>query len=166
MLLSNVTGAGTRCRRVGRSHGELGSALVEAAIVLPLLLLLIVSILEFGRLFYTKITVESAVRQATRFAVTGNKKEDPMNPGQDLPRPEAIKQYLVEHAPAVDIDPAKIVLDPASGGGPGDIVKVRVEHTFEFVTPLIANFFDNGDYTITYTATMKNEPKFTEKRRT
>jgi hypothetical protein len=150
----------------GLRRRERGSALVETAIVLPLLLLLLVSIIEFGRLFYTKITVESAVRQATRFAVTGNRKADPTNPDQDLPRAEAIKQYLVEHAPAVKIDKTKITLDPANGGEPGEIVKVRVEHRFEFVTPLIANLFDGGEYNFSYTATMKNEPKFSDKRRT
>jgi Flp pilus assembly protein TadG len=157
-------------RRSRRSRpprwNERGSALVEAAIVLPLLLLLLVSILEFGRLFYTKITVESAVRQATRFAVTGNRKADPNDPNKDLARAEAIKQYVVEHAPSVKIERTKIILDPADGGGPGDVVKVRVEHRFEFVTPLIANFFDGGEYNFSYTATMKNEPKFSDKRRT
>ena len=149
----------------GGTRRERGSMLVEAAVVLPLLLLLLFAITEFGRLFYTKITVESAVRQAARFAVTGNLLEDPGSPGNDLSREDGIKQYVVTHAAGVTVDPSRITVEPLGGGGPGDLVKVTAEHTFRFVAPIVGRFFDDGEYTFTYTATMKNEPLFTEKRR-
>lgn len=152
-------------RRLRRPH-ERGSAVVEAALVIPILLLLVMSVLEFGRLFYAKITVENAVRQAARFAITGNVKDDPNNPGNNLPRAEAIKQYLINHAPAVQIDKTKITVDPPDGGAPGQIVKVTVEHTFDFVTPLIGAFFPGGQYKFRYTTTTKNEPAFTGKKQT
>ncbi len=155
--------AGARARK---DWGRRGSTLVEAALVLPLLLLLLFAILEFGRLFYTKITVENATRQAGRFAVTGNVKENPEAPGKNLPRQEAIRDYLIEHAPGVSIDRARIVLEPADGGGPGQSVTIRVEHTFEFVTPLIGTLFEGGAFDFRYSTTMKNEPVFTEKTRT
>lgn len=141
-----------------------GSALVEAAIVTPLLMLLVIGILEMGMVFFTKITLESAVRQATRFAVTGNTREDADNPGSDLPRPDGIKQYLVEHATGIQVDKSKITITPADGGGPGQVVKVTAEHTYRFATPLVGEPF-GGEITFRHTSTMKNEPVFTAKRR-
>ena len=54
-----------------------GQSLVEFAIVLPLLLLVFFGIFEFGRFYFTKLTLQHAVREATRFAITGNVLADP-----------------------------------------------------------------------------------------
>ena len=54
-----------------------GTALIEMAIVTPMLLMLFASIFEFGRLFHTRLTARHAVIEATRYAVTGNQLTDP-----------------------------------------------------------------------------------------
>jgi hypothetical protein len=46
-------------------------AMTEFAIILPLLLLLLLGIIEAGRVIWAYITVQQAARQAARFAVTG-----------------------------------------------------------------------------------------------
>jgi hypothetical protein len=157
---------GGRSATMRRVEHERGSVLVEAAILLPVLLMACIGIVEFGRFFYTKIAVENATREAARFAVTGNKLADPQNEANDLSRPAAIKQYLVQSAPTLQMDKAAITIDPPGGGGPGDIVTITVEYRFEFATPLIGQFFPDNAYVIQYTTVMKNEPVFTEKRRT
>src|ERR1700761_3239598 len=48
-----------------------GQSLAEAAISLSLLLMLAMATMDFGYLFYTKLTLQNAVRQADRYAVTG-----------------------------------------------------------------------------------------------
>ena len=48
-------------------HGQRGLALVEAAIVLPLLLLLLLPVVEFGRAFIQYSTLAHHGRTATRF---------------------------------------------------------------------------------------------------
>src|SRR5437899_784452 len=48
-----------------------GTAAVEFALVAPLFLLLVFGILDFGRLFYVQETLQHALREAGRFAVTG-----------------------------------------------------------------------------------------------
>jgi hypothetical protein len=53
-------------------NDERGAALVEFAIVLPLLLLLIGGIIQFGFIFNGQITLTSAVREGARHAVVGN----------------------------------------------------------------------------------------------
>jgi hypothetical protein len=149
-----------------RAHSERGSVLLEAAILLPILLVAIFGIVEFGRFFYTKIAIENATREAGRFAVTGNLMADPGDPSQDMARADGIRQYLVDQVGGIEIDKARIAIDPGDGGGPGDIVKISVEYKFDFAAPLIAEFFPNGAFVIRYTTVMKNEPIFTEKRRT
>ena len=47
-----------------------GQALIEFALMLPLLLLLIVGAIEFGRLFFTKIVVTNAAREAAYYYAT------------------------------------------------------------------------------------------------
>jgi hypothetical protein len=46
-----------------KARGELGQALVEMALVLPVLLLLLLGILEFGRAWYTKQVITDAARE-------------------------------------------------------------------------------------------------------
>ena len=49
--------------------GERGSALIEAALTLPLLLLVSVGIFEFGRVFQTWQVLTNAAREGARIAV-------------------------------------------------------------------------------------------------
>lgn len=56
-----------RARGFGRA--EAGAALVEFALVLPIFLLLMFGLLDFGRLGYSVVMAETAVGMATRIAV-------------------------------------------------------------------------------------------------
>ena len=55
---------GVRCRR----SGERGAVAVEAALVTPIFLLLIVGIIEFGMVFKDSLAVSSSVRAGARIA--------------------------------------------------------------------------------------------------
>lgn len=52
-------------------HDERGSAAVEFALVLPLLLLLIFGIIDFGRALNVQITLSAAAREGARWAALG-----------------------------------------------------------------------------------------------
>lgn len=45
---------------------ELGAAAVEFALILPLLVLLLLGLIDFGRLFFTQISLTSSSREAVR----------------------------------------------------------------------------------------------------
>jgi len=48
-----------------------GQGMTEFALILPLLLLLLLGVIEAGRVIWAYITVQNAAREATRYAVTG-----------------------------------------------------------------------------------------------
>jgi Flp pilus assembly protein TadG len=65
--------SGTTIARARARRGARGQSLVEAAITLPLVLLLALGVTDIGRAFYYREAVANGVRQALRVAV---------NPGQ------------------------------------------------------------------------------------
>ena len=54
-----------------RQRRERGASAVEFAIILPLMLLMIGGITDFGRAYYTQITLTNATREGARAAVVG-----------------------------------------------------------------------------------------------
>jgi len=143
-----------------------GSNMVEAAIVTPLLLLLTFGIVDFATMFYTYLALENGVSQATRFAVTGNQKQDPNNPSQMLGRQDSIIFAMRDATPTLTIPDGAFTFShlpegsaswTGGVGGPGDVEKVAVDYTYDFMTPLIRPFFSNGQLQLHVESAMKNE---------
>jgi Flp pilus assembly protein TadG len=71
-----------RLKRVSRPthwrRDELGIALTEVAIVMPIMLLLFAATAEFGRYFYEYTTLAKAARLGSRYLITSQ--IDPLNP--------------------------------------------------------------------------------------
>jgi hypothetical protein len=145
-------------RRLGSMKGQ---SLVEFAVVALLFFLLVFSILDFGRLFFVQMALQDAVREAGRFAVTGNKLPDPKDPKKTLSRVESIILTAQQEAPGLDIKDIKISCrngGNGSAGGPGDTVTISVTDDLQLVTPIIGQFFDKGVYRFTVSVSFKNEP--------
>ena len=47
--------------------GEKGQTVVEVAIVLPILLVILLGIIDFGRVFYAAVTISNASRVGARY---------------------------------------------------------------------------------------------------
>lgn len=160
----------TRSRPLfGRFRSSRGSALVEAAIITPLLLLTTFAVVDFASLFYVYLALESGVSQATRYGVTGNQMDDPANPGSQLSRQESIKAAMRDATPTLTISDGAFTFShlPAGGGswvsGVGaenDIEKVTVGYTWKPLTPFLKPFFSGGQLIITAESAMKNEGRF------
>jgi Flp pilus assembly protein TadG len=148
-------------RRRLRLADARGTTVAEMAIVLPLVLVLVMGIFDFSRLFYTRITLQHAVREAVRFAVTGNASTDPES-GDPLTRIESIRRKILENAVNLDVDVDAIVVNPPDGGGPGDVVTVATSFSYEMATPVLHPFFPGGRYDFGVSSSMKNEPFYTD----
>ncbi len=123
-----------------------GQSLVEFALVAPLFFLLIFGVIDFGRLFFTQATLQHALREAGRYAVTGNKLPG-TNPDTSQPytRVESIKQAAKKAAMGLDV--GAITVSSQSGGagsagGPGDRVTVSITYTLQLITPIIGKFYN------------------------
>ena len=56
--------------RIGTRHHERGSNLVEAALIMPLLFLVIAIVADLGLAFFVSIAVIDAAREGARYGVT------------------------------------------------------------------------------------------------
>ena len=147
--LQNGIGTPAPSRRLG------GQSLVEFAIVLPLLLLLVFAIMDFGRLFFTQETLQHAVREAGRFAVTGRQLADPDGNGGQLSRQSSIISTLRKAAIGLPIESENIQI---TDGGSGGTVRIEVTYEMKLITPIIGQFFEDGRYKFTVATAFKNEP--------
>ena len=145
-----------------------GSNLVEAALITPLLVMLTLSIVDFGGLFYVYLALENGVSQATRYGVTGNQMTDPSNPSALLSRADSIKTAMRYATPTLTIPDGAFSFEhrPPGGtwvggnGGPNDIEKVTVNYTWTLYTPVLWPFFTNGQIQLRVDSAMKNEGRF------
>lgn len=150
-----------------------GQSLVEFAILAPLFLLLLFGVIDLAWMFYVNLTMQHAVREGTRFAVTG----------RSLPGPEGRRNAMIArireasqglydqnlHEPREPrialVDPARVNFDNYTGspveGEPGvrnQIIMVSLTYTSELLTPVLKPFLEGGAYTFTVRSTMTNEP--------
>jgi Flp pilus assembly protein TadG len=155
--------SGLRDQRVRRDWGAstAGASAVEFALVAPMFFLLYFAVFDFARLFYAEMTLQNAVRQAGRYAVTGNHLPDPQRSGQSLSRVASITQVAQQAAMGLSVSGIQISsLGGGSGsaGGPGDTVTISLTTNLQLMTPIVAQYFPGGTYMFTVSVTFKNEP--------
>lgn len=146
---------------------QLGSSVVEMAIVAPFVLLLMIGIIEFSLMFFATLSMQYAVREGVRYGVTGQVDKDPNTANQQ--RYLAIIQRIRDGSmgmydrvsPIITVNKTSYASSTAYTsnmfGGPGDIVVLRLDCTWKLGTPLIAAFFTGGNYKFQVAATMRNE---------
>lgn len=151
-------------------HGRKGVTIVEFALVLPLLLLLVFAILDFGLYFFIQHTVQFATREGVRLALVGRTIND--TAGNPLSREASIVKTITDKA-AMAVQPGALQIsiypvnadygDPANwqntqdAGTPGSYMRVRTRTYYRFITPLIGAFFADGRLLVEAQATYRNE---------
>ena len=140
-----------------------GQALVEFALVLPLVLVLVISVFEFARAWNIHQVITDAAREGARIAVVGSAND------KDAATIQGEIEASVENAlalAAVDPDDATITYNNlAAGRGEPATVGIAVPYSFLFLGPLmdlIGDFAGGGngfDSTILLQTsfTMRNE---------
>lgn len=144
-----------RFRSFRKSRSTCGQALVEFTLVLPLLLVMFFSILEFGLYFYTRVSLRHVVRESARFAVTGNVLND--STGTPMSKAQSIEKLILTGAPAIHLTPSNITLTPADGGGPGQVVRIDVSYAYTAKLPPFVLLFPKGRLMINVATVTKNE---------
>lgn len=148
-----------------RSKSERGAALLEAAITIPMLLLVSVGIFEFGRAYQTWQVVTNAAREGARVAIL------PEYP--DTSVTARVRTYLKNGGlPASIVDDTtktKVLITAttipvdAAGTVTASAARIVVEYPFEFmVLQPVAQLVVNGStagapFTMRMTTIMRNE---------
>jgi len=162
---------GTVARLPFKVRDSKGVTIVEFALVLPIFALLLCATIEFGYYFFVQHTLQYATREGTRLALVGATLNDPS--GNPMTRQASIIETIKEHASiAVNPGALQISIFPVSGpnytdpanwqtttnpGNGGDFMRVVVQYTFKFWTPLIGHFFPSDQQVITAEALYRNE---------
>ena len=140
-----------------RATDERGAALVEFALVLPLLLILLFGMLEFGKAFNYWIDATHLANQGARWAVVDR------NPGSGT-----LQDYIQGQANTLELrdggtpsipagDEAEVCISfPLGSSNVGDPVQVTVTATYHCL-PVVGDRISSTALTISGSATMRLE---------
>lgn len=117
-----------------------GQSMVEFALILPILLLLLTGIVDFGLLLHDQLKVSEAAREGARTAALGG------NNANVYARVNQVASGLSVNTTIIP-EPTRIA---------GNTVNVTVRHTYSFITPMIGSFFNNN-FTASGVAIMRVE---------
>ena len=111
--------------RVGkRSNSDRGQAILEVAIVLPLLLVMVMGIVDFGLGLRDWITVTNATREGARVAAIGSSCS-------------SIRQRVKDASSGLITSDSEITISPSDCKfSSGDSAKVTVQYSYKLLTPL------------------------------
>jgi len=102
-----------------------GQALVELALVVPVLLTLVLGVVEFGRLFSAYMTIQHAAREGARLGVLG------ATDAEIISRVQANSSALDLALLTVSVTPGYAMRTP------GSIMTVSVAYSFRVIVPII-----------------------------
>lgn len=103
-----------------RASGDRGAAAVEFALVLPILLLLVFAIIDFGRAYNARITLSHSAREAVRVWALGG---------------TAAQATLAGQTSATGLTGVTVTTTGCTFGSP---TTVTVTAPFTYLTPMIA----------------------------
>ena len=142
-----------RRRTENDQRGEKGQALVEFALLVPIFLILMFAIVDFGMGFHSWITVTNSAREGARLGAVSASTDD-----------ITARVYATATLINEDTNMEVFVTNAADAGGqPGQSVVVRVDYDYDLITPMAGLVaFLSGDtigstLTLSSTAEMRLE---------
>ncbi|WP_019413199.1 TadE/TadG family type IV pilus assembly protein [Paenisporosarcina sp. TG20] len=117
-----------------------GQTLVETALIIPILLMILFGITDFGRIFHVYLTLDHAGREAARVATVGA--DDSI-----------IKLKIKDATSGLDQDKLTISITPEGKVNrlSGSDVAIELTYPVDFLTPIIGQIigpFDLEDTTV------------------
>jgi Flp pilus assembly protein TadG len=106
-----------------RKAPDHGSVVVEFALVVPVLLLIVFGIIDFGRALNAQIALTGAAREGVRLAALGYPNA-------------AIQARVAAAAPDLSGVTTTVAASCPPGAGPSADAEVNVSYSFTFITPI------------------------------
>lgn len=133
-------------KRVGRARGERGAALVEFALVLPLLMLFVFGVIEFGGTYNNFISLRNGVREGARLAVVND---------------QSGGNIVTETKQRIGLDTTQTYVAVAlSGNQVGDTVTICASYPAYNITGVMKPFLGNRSITSRVTMRLEQVPSF------
>ncbi|HYK74991.1 MAG TPA: TadE/TadG family type IV pilus assembly protein [Pseudoneobacillus sp.] len=108
---------------------ESGQSMVEMALLLPILLLLLVGILDFGRFLYSYSHLNMAAQETVRVGGLGDSDSE-------------IIKFARNYVHLGDASKLQIDISPEeSSRNSGEYMTVHLKYPFQLYTPLLSNLF-------------------------
>ncbi|MEO6318644.1 MAG: TadE family protein [Acidimicrobiales bacterium] len=162
--VSTPRGSGQSGSQRRRRRGQRGAALIEFAIVLPLLAILICGVIDLGRAYHLKNQLKNAAREGAVYGQTHplSRAEPPFSNDPDVPcaNEQSIQARAYgELQQSGQASPENMVIviepftncnvtivdgpdsDPIPDLDPTEELTVRASADFKLITPLISGFF-------------------------
>ncbi len=131
-------------RRNKRGYRKRGGAIVEFAVVLPLLLTILFGIIEYGYVFMVRQTLQHAAREGCRLAVLQTSIAPYTN----------VTQRINEAMAPTGLSTFAIAMTHATAGDPVESVDVSVDYADVSLT---GGFFGFANYSLTGSCSMRKE---------
>lgn len=120
-----------------------GQGMVELALTLPILILLVAGMMEFGQVIHQQLVVTEAAREGARSAAVGDS--------------DAVIANVVRSAAStIDQGNLQVTISPGVRVR-GNAVTVMVSNPVQIITPLISSFFPANPFIVQATAIMRVE---------
>jgi Flp pilus assembly protein TadG len=135
-------------------RNERGAALMEAAITIPLLLLIAVAIFEFGRAYQTWQVLTNAAREGARYAIT---------PGAQATTISTISQQYMQSGGLDNYPNATVSVNGNVPLAVGTGSEVTITYPFEFILLqpvaqlVVSGSMTGAPITMSVKAIMRNE---------
>jgi len=117
-------------------RSQKGQSLVELAILLPVLILVLMGIMDLGRVFYAQIVITNAAREGARYGS--------MYPADEV----GIKARAIAEAQGAGIQIGPDDVQVSGTIMPGSPLTVTVTYRFAAITSLISGFWGGGNLTL------------------
>ncbi|MFD0696822.1 TadE/TadG family type IV pilus assembly protein [Paenibacillus sp. GCM10027628] len=105
---------------------ERGQSLTEFAVILPIFLLLVCGIFDFGRLMYAYMNMNNAAQETVRLGGLGKKDAE-------------MTAFAANYVHLGDQSKLKVTISPKdTTRHSGDYVTVKLEYPLTFMTPVIS----------------------------
>jgi len=132
-----------KIKRIRIIKNEKGASAVEFAIILPILIMLIFGIFQFGIAYNNYITITHAAREGARRAAVD----------LDISNLSPLKQIIIDRAYPIPLTEADIDIRTPEGIKIGDPVEVEIIYNINIEIPLVGSW----DIPLTSKAVMRLE---------
>jgi len=128
-------------RKLGNQRGQ---ALVEFTIILPLLLLIVMGIIQFGMIFNSYLSLQNASREGARAGIVGSSSTE-------------IRDTIIAVSPNLDASNLTVTVTPSDAyRQSGDTLTVKLTYTYNLTIPIIKNIL-GGSITLNTQTSMRIE---------